>query len=82
MDNPLRLLAEMPLRIYLTTCQHEFIETALAQTGRKDPVSRFSTGKIHSTAFHPSMTRSRASGQVKLALSSTICSGVGSPSGA
>jgi hypothetical protein len=37
--NPLRLLAELPLSIYLTTCHHEFLEHALIQTGHKQPVS-------------------------------------------
>jgi len=37
--NPMRLLAELPLSIYLTTSQHAFQEFALAQTGHKDPVS-------------------------------------------
>lgn len=37
--NPLRLLAELPLSIYLTTCHHEFLEHALVQTGHKQPVS-------------------------------------------
>jgi hypothetical protein len=35
--NPLRLLAEMPLPIYVTTCQHTFLQAALAQTGSKRP---------------------------------------------
>ena len=37
--NPLRLLAELPLPMYLTTSQHTFLEVALAQTGSKHPVS-------------------------------------------
>jgi SIR2-like protein len=36
---PMRLLAEMPLPIYLTTSQHEFLEVELANTYHKDPVS-------------------------------------------
>jgi hypothetical protein len=35
--NPLRLLAEMPLKLYLTTSQHTFLERALSQTNHKDP---------------------------------------------
>jgi SIR2-like domain len=35
--NPLRLLAELPLPIYVTTCQHQFLEIALTQTGFKTP---------------------------------------------
>ncbi|MCE7983700.1 MAG: hypothetical protein DYG89_21200 [Caldilinea sp. CFX5] len=37
--DPLRLLAEMPLPIYITTCYHDFLEVALSTTGRKTPVS-------------------------------------------
>lgn len=37
--NPLRLLAELPLPIYLTTSHHTFLETALTQTNRKKPVT-------------------------------------------
>src|SRR5262249_39565160 len=37
--NPLRLLAELPLPIYITTSPHDFLEVALLQTGRKQPVS-------------------------------------------
>ena len=37
--NPLRLLAELTLPIYLTTCHHEFLEHALVQTRHKAPVS-------------------------------------------
>ncbi len=37
--NSLRLLAELPLPIYLTTCHHQFLEHALEQTGSKQPVS-------------------------------------------
>jgi hypothetical protein len=37
--SPMRLLAEMPLPIYLTTSQHEFLEVELANTYHKDPVS-------------------------------------------
>jgi hypothetical protein len=37
--NPMRLLAELPLPIYLTTCHHTFLEVALAQTGHKEPVT-------------------------------------------
>ena len=37
--NPFRMLAEMPLPIYITTSHHEFLEFALAQTQNKRPVS-------------------------------------------
>jgi hypothetical protein len=37
--NPFRLLAEMPLPIYITTSHHYFLEYALAQTQNKKPVS-------------------------------------------
>ena len=37
--NPFRLLAEMPLPIYITTSHHQFLEYALAQTQNKQPVS-------------------------------------------
>ena len=37
--NPFRLLAEMPLPIYITTSHHQFLEYALAQTQNKNPVS-------------------------------------------
>ena len=37
--NPFRLLAEMPLPIYITTSHHQFLEYALAQTQNKEPVS-------------------------------------------
>ena len=37
--NPFRLLAEMPLPIYITTSHHQFLEYALAQTQNKRPVS-------------------------------------------
>jgi hypothetical protein len=37
--SPMRLLAEMPLPVYLTTCQHEFLEVELANTYSKNPVS-------------------------------------------
>jgi hypothetical protein len=37
--NPLRLLAELPLPIYLTTCHHQFLEHALVRTGFKQPVT-------------------------------------------
>ena len=37
--NPFRLLAEMPLPIYITTSHHQFLEYALAQTQSKEPVS-------------------------------------------
>jgi hypothetical protein len=37
--NPFRLLAEMPLPIYITTSHHQFLEYALAQTRNKQPVS-------------------------------------------
>lgn len=40
-QNPLRLLAELPLPIYITTGHHEFLELALTQTGRKQPVTEF-----------------------------------------
>jgi SIR2-like protein len=33
--DPLRLLAELPLPIYVTTCPHMFLEAALARTGFK-----------------------------------------------
>lgn len=32
------LLAEMPLPVYLTTCQHGFLEVELANTYSKNPV--------------------------------------------
>lgn len=35
--NLLRLLAELPLPIFITTCQHAFLELALSQTGFKEP---------------------------------------------
>ena len=38
-SNPLRLLAEMPLPIYLTTSHHQFLQHALLQTGHKQPVT-------------------------------------------
>lgn len=37
--NPLRLLAELPLPIYVTTSHHKFLEAELAKTGAKTPVS-------------------------------------------
>jgi hypothetical protein len=37
--NPFRLLAEMPLPLYITTSHHQFLEYALAQTQNKRPVS-------------------------------------------
>ena len=37
--NPLRLLAELPLPIYLTTCHHQFLEHALVRTGHRQPVT-------------------------------------------
>jgi hypothetical protein len=37
--NPFRLLAEMPLPLYITTSHHQFLEYALAQTQNKVPVS-------------------------------------------
>lgn len=37
--NPLRLIAEFPLPIYITTSYHDFLEVALAQTGYKQPVT-------------------------------------------
>lgn len=39
MSNPLRLLAELPLPIYLTTSPHKFLEIELAKTGHKTPES-------------------------------------------
>jgi hypothetical protein len=38
-DSPFRLLAEMPLPLYITTSHHQFLEYALAQTQNKAPVS-------------------------------------------
>ena len=38
-QNPLRLLAELPLPLFITTCHHDFLEYALANTGTKQPVS-------------------------------------------
>jgi len=38
-QNPLRLLAELPLSIFITTCHHDFLEHALASTGTKQAVS-------------------------------------------
>jgi hypothetical protein len=38
-DSPFRLLAEMPLPLYITTSHHQFLEYALAQTQNKEPVS-------------------------------------------
>jgi hypothetical protein len=38
-ENPLRLLAELPLPLFITTCHHDFLEHALANTGTKQPVS-------------------------------------------
>ncbi len=40
-QNPLRLLAELPLPLFITTCHHEFLEHALANTGTatKRPVA-------------------------------------------
>jgi hypothetical protein len=35
--NPLRLLAELPLPLYITTCHHQFLEHALLRTGHKKP---------------------------------------------
>jgi hypothetical protein len=37
--NPMRLLAELPLPVYLTTGQHSFLELALQLTGFKQPVT-------------------------------------------
>src|SRR5262249_21478471 len=37
--NPLRLLAELPLPRFITTCHHDLLEYALASTGTKQPVS-------------------------------------------
>lgn len=38
--NPLRLLAELPLPIYITTCYHDFLEVALSKAAtKKEPVS-------------------------------------------
>ena len=37
--NPFRLLAEMPMPIYITTSHHKFLEYALTQTQNKKPVS-------------------------------------------
>lgn len=43
--NPLRLLAQLPLPIYITTCHHNFLEVTLSEVGklngdgRKEPVS-------------------------------------------
>jgi hypothetical protein len=39
-QNPLRLLAELPLPVYLTTCHHNFLEVALSHNTRQArPVS-------------------------------------------
>jgi hypothetical protein len=38
-QDALRLLAELPLPLYITTCYHEFIEQALISTGYKKPES-------------------------------------------
>lgn len=38
-QNPLRLLAELPLPVYLTTSPHRFLEYELARTGSRDPVT-------------------------------------------
>ncbi|MEM7031226.1 MAG: SIR2 family protein [Chloroflexota bacterium] len=39
-ENPFRLLAELPLSVYLTTSSHNFLEVALGQNSRKaKPVS-------------------------------------------
>lgn len=38
-QNPLRLLAELPLPIYLTTSPHRFLELELAKTGSREPVT-------------------------------------------
>lgn len=37
MQNPLRLLAELPLPIYVTTSPHRFLELELAKTGSRTP---------------------------------------------
>jgi len=37
--NPMRLLAELPLPIYLTTCHHRFLEHAILQAGSREPMS-------------------------------------------
>jgi xanthosine utilization system XapX-like protein len=37
LQNPLRLLAELPLPIYLTTSPHTFLEWELARTGSRTP---------------------------------------------
>lgn len=37
--NPLRLLAELPLPIYVTTSHHKFLEAELAKTNTKVPVT-------------------------------------------
>ena len=34
-DDPLRLLARLPLSIYITTSGHDFMERALADEGRR-----------------------------------------------
>jgi len=38
-ENPLRLLAELPLPLYITTSHHDLLEHALANTRPKPPVS-------------------------------------------
>jgi hypothetical protein len=37
--NPLRLMAELPLPLFITTSYHDFLEYELAKTNRKQPVS-------------------------------------------
>lgn len=36
-ENPLLVLAALPLPIYITTCYHDFLEVALREKARKDP---------------------------------------------
>ncbi|MBK8049171.1 MAG: SIR2 family protein [Anaerolineales bacterium] len=36
-ENPLRLLAELPLPIYITTSHHQFLQNELIRTGHKKP---------------------------------------------
>ena len=67
--NPFRLLAEMPLPIYITTSHHQFLEYALAQTQNKRPVSEIfywgdhldkhsvSLRQEHPTGSHPLSNR-------------------------
>jgi hypothetical protein len=38
-QNPLLVLAALPLPIYITTCYHDFLEVALREKGGKDPQS-------------------------------------------